>query len=204
MRMGFLVLLIALAAIMVRPTAPSAAEAPTYAQVKQWISQYKRGHPGRGGKDWDIHTKTAKQLASEPDTRRLCELCGPDRRPVIPELAWEYGGSDHAWESPEKAALVYCVYTPVARASPNWQFDEAKQRVTALVYILFPEQDPCAGKSAEQHAALCIGGHGNLEILGDTASMSREPGFSRSLDEASTELRLRLPGGKTARLALID
>ena len=181
----------------------AASERPTYEQVRQWIGEYKASHRGNGGKDWDINAKTPEQIASEPDTKRLCELCGPDQRPVFPELAWEYGGSDHPWESPENAPLVYCVYTPQATPTAHWRFDEGRKRVTAHVYVLFPEQDPCRTMNAKEHIEACIGEFGNLEILSDTASLGdgRDLGFS--LAEVSTELRLLRPNGKSTRLALI-
>jgi hypothetical protein len=181
----------------------AAAQRPSYSQVERWIADYKADHPGRGGKDWDINAKSPEEIASEPDTRRLCSVCGPDQRPVIPQLAWEYGGSDHAWENPETAALVYCVYTPVTKPSVHWRYDRAARRVVADVYVLFPERDPCAGASAKAHAAKCIGGFGNLEILADTASLNDGEDAGLSLSEASTELRLVLRNGKRAQLALI-
>lgn len=192
------------ATLVVRPTPSSAAETPSYDQVKRWIAEYKASHSGRGGKDWDINAKSPDEIASEPDTRRLCSLCGSDRRPVIPQLAWEYGGSDHRWENPSRAPLVYCVYTPVAKPTSHWRYDPASRRVVADVYVLFPERDPCAGKTAKHHVATCIGGFGNLEILGDTASLHDGEDAGLSLAEAETELRLVLPNGKKLRLALIQ
>jgi hypothetical protein len=199
----FWILAVAWIALFGRPTASQAGEGPTYAQVRQWIAEYKAAHPGRDGKDWDINAKSPEEIASEPDTRRLCELCGPDRRPVIPELAWEYGGSDHRWEDPQRAALVYCVPTPVAKSSPYWRYDAARKRVMAHVYVLFPEHDPCASKSASEQADSCIGGFGNLEILSDTATRNDGRDVGLDLAETETELRLRLPNGKSVRLALI-
>lgn len=186
------------------PIPSAAAGPPSFAQVKQWIADYKAKHPGRGGKDWDINAKSAEQIASDPETSRLCSLCGPDQRPVIPELAWEYGGSDHRWRNPQAAALVYCVYTPVAKPSEHWRFDPDASRVTADVYVLFPEQNPCAGKTAQEQAAKCIGGFGNLEILADTATLHDGEDVGVSLTETATELRLIAPNGKKVRLALIE
>ena len=191
-------------ALLACPAQSAAGERPTHAQVRQWIAEYKAAHPGRDGKDWDINAKTQEEITSEPDTRRLCELCGPDRRPVIPELAWEYGGSDHRWEDPQNAPLVYCVYAPIAKSSPHWRYDAARRLVVAHVYVLFPEHDPCANKSAEEHVKACIGGFGNLEILSDTATWRDGRDVGRSLAETQTELRLRMPSGKSVRLALIE
>jgi len=74
----------------------------------------------------------------------------------------------------------------------------------ADVYVLFPEQDPCAGKSAKEHAAKCMGGFGNLEILADTATLNDGEDVGLNLGETATELRLILRDGKKARLALIQ
>ena len=193
-----------LTALVALAATSAADEAPSYAQVKQWIAEYKAAHPGNGGKDWDINAKSAEEIAAEPDTRRLCSLCGPDQRPVIPELAWEYGGSDHPWRHPKAAALVYCVYTPVAKPSAHWRFDEALSRVVADVYVLFPAQDPCAGKSAKEHAAKCMGGFGNLEIFADTATLNDGADAGLEVSETATELRLIMPDGRKVRLALIQ
>ena len=198
------ILAAALAPLMSLSIPSAADEPPSYDQVKQWIAEYKAKHSGRGGKDWDINAKSAEEIASEPDTYRLCSLCGPDQRPVIPELAWEYGGSDHRWSNPQAAALVYCVYTPVAKPSEHWRFDHAVGRVIADVYVLFPEHNPCAGKTAREQAAKCIGGFGNLEILADTATLNDGEDVGLSVGETATELRLILPNGKKARLALIE
>lgn len=204
MKLPLLILAAGITTLLVLPAMPGADEPPTYTQVKQWIADYKAAHPGRDGKDWDINAKSPEEIASEPDTRRLCSLCGPDQRPVIPELAWEYGGSDHPWRNPQDAALVYCIYTPMAEPSSHWRYDRAAGRVVADVYVLFPEQDPCAGKSAKEHAAKCMGGFGNLEILADTATLNDGEDVGLNLGETATELRLILRDGKKARLALIQ
>src|SRR5262245_2061198 len=198
------ILVATLASLIALPTLLAAAEGPSYDQVKQWIAEYKAKHPGRGGKDWDFNHKSAEEIASDPDTHRLCSLCGPDQRPAIPELAWEYGGSDHRWQKPQAAALVYCVYTPVAKPTSHWRYDEAANRVEADVYVLFPDRDPCLGMSAKDHATKCMGGFGNLEILVDTATRNDGRDVGLNISETATELRLILKNGKKARLALIE
>ena len=175
---------------------------PSYEQVKEWIRAYRAAHPGRGGKDWDINAKPAAVAAAEPDTTRLLALCGPNQRPVIPMLAWEYGGSDHRWQNPEDAALVYCVCTPVKKATSSWSYDASRDRVTADVSVLFPEHNPCRDEPGKDQVMKCIGDPTNLEILVDTASLGDGKNVGLNLSEAETELRLVLPNGKKIRLAL--
>ena len=178
---------------------PSAA---SYEQVKKWVEAYKAAHRGRGGKDWDINAKDPEDVAREPDTQRLLSICGPNQRPVIPALAWEYGGSDHRWMNPEASALCYCVYTPVEGGSEHWRFDEARNRVIADAYVKFPDRNPCKDRSGKDQVLGCIGDETNLEILVDTASLhdGRDAGYE--LSEAATELRLILPNGKKIQIVL--
>ena len=74
--------------------------APPCAEVKALVLAYKAAHPGNGGKDWDINAKTPGQIAADPAAKQLLSLCGPDQRPVIPLIAWEYGGMDHQSDQP--------------------------------------------------------------------------------------------------------
>jgi hypothetical protein len=175
---------------------------PTAAQVAAWVSAYKAAHPGNGGKDWDINAKTPAQLAADPAAQQLLSLCGPDQRPVIPLLAWEYGGADHSWITPAASALVYCVYVPVKTPTSSWSYDTGRDRVTADVYILFPEQNPCKDRTGRDLVAACIGDQSNFEILVDTASLDDGVGAGLSLSMASTELRLVLPDGSKASLVI--
>ena len=177
-----------------------AKNAPTYEQVKGWIEAYKAAHQGNGGKDWDINAKTPAQLAADPAAQQLLSLCGKDQRPVIPMLAWEYGGADHPWIKPEASALVYCVYIPVKEPSANWQYDKAKDHVIADVYVLFPEQNPGKDKQGRDQVAACIGDPTNFEILVDTASLHDGKDAGLNLSEASTELRLILRDGTKVHL----
>jgi hypothetical protein len=183
------------------PSADEPREA-TYEQVKEWVRAYKAAHPGRGGKDWDVNSKSAEQIAAEPDTKRLLSVCGPNQRPVIPMLAWEYGGSDHRWQNPEDAALVYCVCTPVKKATSSWSYDRSRDRVTSDIYVKFPDQNPCKDETGKDQVMKCIGDPTNLEILVDTASLGDGRNVGLNLSEAETELRLVLPNGKKVRLAL--
>ncbi|HJS56814.1 MAG TPA: hypothetical protein VKA01_01815 [Vicinamibacteria bacterium] len=187
---------------------PSAAEAerkrsgssPSFEEVKGWIDAYKAAHPGRGGKDADINGKTPAQIAADPAARQLLSLCGKDQRPVIPLLAWEYGGSDHPWKKPEASALIYCVHTPLKDASPNWRYDAAKDHVTADVYVKFPDHNPCKNRSGAQQVTACIGDSTNFEILVDTASIDDGRDVGLSLASASTTLRLILPDATKVHL----
>jgi hypothetical protein len=175
---------------------------PTFEQVKQWVLAYKAANPGRGGKDWDITAKTPAQIAADPAAQRLLSLCGPDQRPIIPLLAWEYGGADHRWINPEAGALVYCVYTPVGKPSSNWRYDAATRRVTADVYVKFPDQNPCKDKKGREQVAACIGDPSNFEILVDNASANDGREFGLNLAEASTQLMLILPDGNRVELTV--
>ena len=70
---------------------------PTYEEVKGWITAYKATHLGHGAKDWDINKKQPAEIAADPAAQQLLSLCGKEQRPVIPLIAWEYGGHDHQW-----------------------------------------------------------------------------------------------------------
>jgi hypothetical protein len=176
--------------------------APTFDQVKEWVVAYRAANPGRGGKDWDLNAKSPAQIAADPAAQRLLSICGPHQRPVIPLLAWEYGGFDHQWVDPAASALVYCVYTPVAQPSSHWRFDEADSRIIADVYVLFPDQNPCKDKTGKDQVAACIGHASNFEILVDTASLNDGSHVGLNLSEATTELRLMLTDGTKVRLAV--
>src|SRR5688572_16072747 len=77
-----------------RPAATGGAASITAAQVRQWIEAYKGAHPGNRGKDWDINAKTPAEIAADPAARQLLSICGQNQRPIIPLMAWEYGGAD--------------------------------------------------------------------------------------------------------------
>lgn len=173
---------------------------PSFEQVKGWIEAYKAAHPGNGGKDWDINAKTPAQVAADPAAQQLLSICGKDQRPVIPLIAWEWGGSDHRWINPQKSALVYCVYIPVRNPSPNWRYDAASDRVTVDVYVKFPDHNPCKNQQGAKQVAACIGDNTNFEILVDTASINDGHDVGLSLASASTMLRLILPDGTKADL----
>jgi len=175
--------------------------APTFHQVREWVAAYRAAHPGRGGRDWDINARSPAEIAADPAAQRLLSICGPDQRPVIPLLAWEYGGASHPWIDPAASALVYCVYIPVDKPSSHWQFDEANSRIVADVYVLFPDQNPCKDKRGKDQVAACIGDASNYEILVDTASLRDGSDVGLNVSEASTELRLILTDGTKVQLA---
>jgi hypothetical protein len=178
----------------------SDSTSPSFEQVKGWVEAYKGAHPGRGGRDWDINAKTPAQLAADPAAQQLLSLCGADQRPVIPLLAWEYGGFSHQWINPQQSALVYCVYIPVRNPSPNWQFDAQNEQVTAAVYLKFPDRNPCKGQQGARQVIDCIGDRSNFEILVDTASINDGRDAGLSLANASTALKLILPDGTRVHL----
>ena len=175
--------------------------AGSYADVKAKIEAYKAAHPGNGGKDWDINQKTPAQIAADPAARELLSLCGKDQRPVIPLLAWEYGGADHQWINPDASALVYCVYIPVDPATDHFSYDGAADHVTADVYVLYPDQNPCNDRMGAEQVLGCLGDPTNIEIIVDTASLNDGADAGLSLSTASTELRLVEPDGSRVHLA---
>jgi hypothetical protein len=193
--------LIAYAALLIAGTLR--AQAPVTAdRFSEWVTAYKAAHRGNGGKDWDINAKTPKEIAADPAAKQLMAICGTDQRPVIPRLAWEYGGADHPWQRPEAAALVYCVYTPVAKATTHWRYDAGRGRVTADVYVKFPDQNPCRSRAGKDQVLACLGDRSNVEILVDTASLNDGKDAGLDLAEASTELKLILPDGSKVTLAI--
>jgi len=168
--------------------------------VRARVTAYKAAHSGNGGKDWDINAKTPAQLAGDPAAQELLLMCGPGQRPVIPLLAWEYGGNDHPWINPDASALVYCVYIPVNPSSANWQYDAASDHVTADVYVKCPDQNPCNGQQGANQVLSCLGDSTNIEILVDTASLNDGADAGLALSEASTDLNLILGDGSKVHL----
>jgi hypothetical protein len=166
--------------------APAAAsQRPAFQTVRNWVVSYRRAHPGRSG---DINAVGPAGAIG----RRLLAVCGSERHPVIPLLAWEYGGHDHAWIHPERSALVYCVYTPVKPSTSNWRY--AHGLVTADVYVLFPAHNPCRDKQGAEIVLACLGDGSNSEILVDMAGFHDGHDVGLELSEASTTLMLILPG----------
>lgn len=174
------------------PPGDGSAQSPTAEEVKAWVEAYAQAHPGSSG---DINAKSPAEIAADPDAQRLLALCGADQRPVIPILAWEYGGSDHPWINPEASALVYCVYIPVNPSTAHWSYDAAADNVTADMTVRFPEHNPCKDEVGNRQVLACIGDATNLEILVDTASLHDGHDVGLELSEASTDLMLVEPGG---------
>jgi hypothetical protein len=197
------------AALHAAPAVPAPQTAATgglisasFEQVRGWVASYKAAHSGNQGKDWDINAKSPAEIGADPAAQRLLALCGKDQRPVIPLLAWEYGGFDHQWINPGKAALVYCVYTPMSSPSPHWRYDAREDEVTADVYVKFPDQNPCRGEPGANQVIACIGDRSNFEILVDTASLNDGHDVGLSLASASTMLKLLMPDGSRTHLWL--
>jgi len=179
----------------------SSGGAPTAGDVTAWAQAYKAAHPGNGGKDWDINTKTSAEIAADPALQQLLSICGKDQRPVIPILAWEYGGADHPWINPQASAVAYCVYTPVNPSTSDWSYDAAADHVTADVYVRFPAENPCKNEQGANQVASCIGDPTNFEIFVDIASLHDGADVGLLLANASTELKLVLCGGTKVHLA---
>jgi hypothetical protein len=170
---------------------------PTYDEVKGWIDAYHTAHPG---KDGDVVMKTPAQLAADPDAQRLRSLCGPDQLPIIPALAWEYGGNDHAWINPDQSPLVICVYIAVNPSTDHWKYDAGADHITADAYVLFPAQNPCNGRTGADQVLGCIGDQTNLEILVDTSSINDGADVGLQLANASTDIYLILGDGSKVLL----
>jgi hypothetical protein len=177
--------------IVASPMAPgkraepaAAPQPPSYRTVRSWVLAYRTAHPGRSG---DINAVGPADATG----RRLLALCGRGQRPVIPFLAWEYGGYDHAWVRPHGSALVYCVYTPVKPSTSNWRY--SRGHVTADMRVLFPAQNPCREEQGADIVLACLGDPSNSEILVDMASFHDGHDVGLELSEASTTLMLVLP-----------
>lgn len=168
---------------------------PTCEELAGVLQEYRDAHPGNGGMDWDINALDEAELAADPVAQALFMLCGVDERPVFPLLAWEYGGADHPWIAPEQGALLYCVYTPVDPATENWEYDDVTANVTADVYIVCPEQNPCNADVGADQVLNCNGDDSNMEILVDIASWNDGIDAGLELSRASTDLRLVLEDG---------
>lgn len=171
--------------------------APACDETLALVQAYAAAHPGS---DADINAKTPAEIAADPDAQKLMALCGADQRPVIPHLAWEYGGSDHAWIDPTASALFYCVYTPVDPSTDNWQYDAAADHVTADVYVGCPDLNPCHAQTGADQVLACLGDPTNIEILVDIASYNDGMDAGLSLSEATTDLYLILSGGTKVHL----
>jgi hypothetical protein len=121
---------------------------------------------------------------------------------VIPLLAWEYGGSDHAWINPDAAALVYCVYVPVNPGTDHFNFDAASGKTTADMYVLFPDHNPCKDVAGPDQVLKCIGDPTdgssstlNIEILVDTININDGADVGLSLSSTPTDVMLIQPDG---------
>lgn len=178
-------------------TDPPPAAPMSFEDAQQAIEDWSAAHPGMDG---DILTKTPQQLAADPAAQALYDLCGEGAVPVIPQLVWEYGGASHAWVNPEMSALVYCVYLPVVPNSEHWTYDAADDHVSVDVFVLFPEDNPCAAQTGAAQVEMCIGNASNFEILVDTASMNDGHDVGLELSESSTDLYLVMPDGTRVHL----
>lgn len=173
------------------------ATSTTYTEVKGWIDAYKAAHPGADG---DVVMKTPAQLAADPDAARLRALCGPDQLPIIPQLAWEYGGGDHAWINPDQSPLVVCVYIAVNPSTEHWNYDATADHITADAYVLFPDDNPCKDKTGADQVLGCVGDPTNLEILVDTSSINDGADVGLALANSSTDVMLILSDGSKVLL----
>ncbi len=179
-----------------------AGQRPSAAELQQWIDDYKSTHSGNGGKDWDIigccggASRTEQELQNDADAVRLRSICGPGQLPVIPQLAWEYGGNDHQWINPGASALAYCVYIPAPPGASHWQYDANTDHVNADLYVLYPEQNPCRDQVGKFKVMACLGDASNIEILVDTASLHDGADVGLNLSESTTDLHLLVDGDR--------
>lgn len=177
------------------PTSPGGSGI-TYDQALAWITAYKAAHSGVAA---DINSKTNAQLASDPAAQQLLSLCGPDQRPVIPQIAYE---GTRPWLNISASALVYCVYTPVSSGTSHWTYDEGQGRVTADMYVRFPDQNPCKTSQGKDQVLACLGDPLNTEVLVTTISLFDGSAAGFDLSEASTLINLILPDGTKTQLLL--
>ena len=162
------------------------------AQARAWAEAYRTAHPGNGGKDWDIisccsgASRTEVDLQQDADAVRLRLICGAGQLPVIPLLAWEYGGADHPWINPQASALAYCVYVPTQANSSHWQYDATADHIAADVYVRFPDENPCNSQPGIDQVLACLGDSTNIEVLVDTASFHDGADVGLSLGNSSS------------------
>jgi hypothetical protein len=173
---------------------------PACDQIMALAEAYKAAHSGNGGKDWDILAKTPAQLAGDAAAQELLSICGEGQLPVIPILAWEYGGGDHQWINPQASAVAYCGYIPANPSTDHWQYDAAADHVTADVYVKCPELNPCKDAQGANQVMNCLGDPTNIEMIVDTASLNDGLDVGLQLSEASTDLNLILPDGGKVHL----
>lgn len=184
-------------------TTPVAGDPTTYtaAQVQTLVTAYKASHQGNGGKDWDIigccsgASRTQAQIDADPAAVQLRAICGPNQLPIIPTIAWEYGGADHPWINPQASALVYCMYTPVAANSSHWTYNPSTNHVVADTYIKFPDQNPCKAQTGANLVLSCIGDTTNTEIFVDTASNHDGHDVGYELSVSTSVINLIQPNG---------
>jgi hypothetical protein len=172
--------------------------APGCDQILALAQAYKAAHPT--GSDYDILAKSPAQIAADPAAQELLSICGEGQLPVIPILAWEYGGNNHPWINPEASAVAYCVYIPANPSTEHWQYDATADHVTADVYVKCPELNPCNGETGANQVMNCLGDPTNIEILVDIASLNDGVDVGLMLSEASTDLNLILTNGTKVHL----
>ncbi|MEZ4338721.1 MAG: hypothetical protein R3B82_19050 [Sandaracinaceae bacterium] len=100
----------------------------------------------------------------------------------------------------EASALCYCVHTPVAPSTEHWAYDATADHVTADVYVLYPEENPCRDQAGADRVLGCIGDATNLEIFVDIASYHDGADAGLALSEASSEIQLLLEDGSRVLL----
>ena len=175
------------------PPPPPGSGDLTYEQVLAMVDSFAAAH---SGKDTDINRGNGYTL---PGAAELRAVCGTGWTSVYPRLAWEYGGNDHAWISPDASPLLICVHAPTKPPySAEWTYDSNANHVTAMVFVKFPTQSPC-----QDNLATCMTADtSNYEILVDEAGGGNDNGASvgLNLDASSTELVIRLANGSMVHL----
>jgi len=111
-----------------------------------------------------------------------------------------YGGMDHPWINPQASAVAYCVYIPVKPSTMHWQYDAPTDHVTADVYVVCPDLNPCKAEQGANQVLSCLGDPTNIEILVDTASLDDGVDVGLALANASTDLYLLLPDSSRVHL----
>jgi hypothetical protein len=79
--------------------------------------------------------------------------------------------------------------------SAHWSYDPVANKITAEVYLKFPEQNPCKGQAGKAQVLSCLGDPTNIEILVDTIVFHDGADIGRDLSGSPSDEYLVLPDG---------
>jgi len=165
----------------------------TYTQVQKMVTDHLAANTGY---DTDINRPPGN---ARPGAAELRAVCGTGWVSIYPQLAWEYGGSNHMWIKPAKSPLLICVHGPINPPyTADWKYTKASDHVEAMVFIKFVAQSPCG----EDLTACMVADTTNYEIFVDEASGGWTNGKNVGLDlqNSTTDLYLRHSDGTVVHL----